>query len=101
MKLRAIILFLIIASTSVEPLAAFTLNDHTLIECPSNHGDDVPPSHTHTDCSHSIHGFQINFITEDHHLELATEHNVIEHSAYYSAHIPTSFLKSLFKPPRD
>ena|SRR5690554_4151353 len=100
MKLRAIILFLIIASASVEPLTAFALRNHSLIECPSNHGDDVPPAHTHADCSHSIHGFQINFLTEDHHLELATEHVVIKHSAYYRAHFSTSYLKGLFKPPR-
>ena len=100
MKLKAIILFLIIASTSVAPLTAFALRNHSAIECPSNHGDDVPPVHTHADCSHAMHGFQVNYLTEHHLLELAIEHELIEHSAYYSAHIPTSYLKSQFKPPR-
>ena len=100
MKLKAIILFLIIASASVEPLTAFSLRNHFSIECPSNHGDDVPPVHTHTDCSHSIHSIQINFITEHQHLELAVELDIIEHADYYLTPIPTSYLKSLFKPPR-
>ena len=100
MKLKAIILFLIIASTSVAPLTAFALRNHLSIECPSNHGDDVPPVHTHADCSHSIHSFQINFLKEDHGLELSSEHDVIKHAVFYNEHISTSYLKSLFKPPR-
>ena len=100
MKLKAIILFLIIASTSVAPLTSFALRNHSKIACPSNHGDDVPPVHTHADCSHSIHSFQFNFLTEDHDLVLSSEHDVIKHSVFYYEHIPTSYLKSFFKPPR-
>lgn len=100
MKLKAVILFLIIASASVAPLTSFALRNHSAIECPSNQGDDVPPVHTHSDCSHSINGFQINFLKEEHDLELSIEHDVIEHSVFYFVHIPTSHLKGLFKPPR-
>src|SRR5690554_1317890 len=100
MKLKAIILFIIVASASVAPLASFALRNHSVVECPSNHGDDVPPVHTHADCSHSIHSFQFNFLTRDHDLELSSEHDTIKHLVFYDEHFSSSFLKSLFKPPR-
>lgn len=100
MKFRAIILVLMFASANFVPSATFALSKTTTL-CSSNHGNDVPPVHAHSDCPHTSHGLNLTFVATSHHFEVSTEADEILYPGFEIVFNSTSYLDKLFKPPRQ